>query len=255
MDANSLLNSVGERPADWRSTFGSAAGWFAEVAPHAVERLDQPGLGEWTVRDLVGHTTRSMITVEDYLTDDTTGPVDVPTAAAYFAAVHDVVDHVAVAERGRAAGVALGDDPVGFVEELVRRVPPLVARAPAEARIRSPFGTMLLAEYVVTRTFELTVHTCDLLRALDRPAEPPQDAARSALRLLADLTAQGGRSAELLLALTGRTALPDGFSALSYATAPPRIQRSPAPAAPLRSPGALRCRRRPARSRAAAASS
>jgi uncharacterized protein (TIGR03083 family) len=206
-------NSLGERPAEWRAALASAAAWFAEVTPYAVDRLDEPGLGEWTVRDLVGHTSRSLITIDEYLTDDAALEVDLPTAASYFAAVHDV-DHAAVAERGRAAGAALGDDPVAFVAELVRRVPPRVAAAPDDARVRSPFGTMLVAEYAVTRTFELTVHTCDLLRALARPGRPPADAARSALRLLADVTAQGDRAADVLLALTGRTALPEGFTAL-----------------------------------------
>ena len=60
--------------------------------------------------------------------------------------------------------------------------------------MRTPFGTIVVAEYAVTRSFELTVHTCDLLRALGRPAEPPLAAARSALRLLADITASGDRS-------------------------------------------------------------
>ena len=108
-----------------------------------MDRLDDPGLGEWTVRDLVGHTSRSLITTEEYLTDDTTGIVDIPTAGAYYVATRDV-DHAAVAERGRAAGAALGDDPLGFVTELVSRVPPLVEAAPDEARMRTPFGTMVL---------------------------------------------------------------------------------------------------------------
>jgi uncharacterized protein (TIGR03083 family) len=208
-----VLNSIGETPEQWRAIFATSAAWFAEVTPYAVDRLDRPGLGEWTVRELVGHTTRSLITIAEYLTDDTAGEVDLPTAAAYYAVTRDV-DHALVAERARAASAAMGEDPVAFVTELVGRVPPLVAAAPADARVRTPFGTLVVAEYAVTRTFELVVHTCDLLRALDRPADPPVAAARSALRLLADLTATGPRTADVLMALTGRSALPDGFSAI-----------------------------------------
>jgi uncharacterized protein (TIGR03083 family) len=207
------VNSLRETPEEWQAVFASAAGWFASVAPYAVDLLDQPGLGEWTVRDLVGHTCRSLITPEEYLTDETTGDVDLPTAAAYYAATRQV-DHAAVAERGRAAGAAMGDDPLGFVTGLVDRVPALVSAAPPRARMRTPFGSMAIAEYVVTRSFELTVHTCDLLRALDRPAHPPPEVASSALRLVAELTAANERVAEVLLALTGRNALPEGFSAL-----------------------------------------
>ncbi len=207
------VNSIGEGPAQWRSAFSTAAAWFAEVAPDVVHRLDDPGLGEWTVRDLLGHTTRSLITTEEYLTDDTTGIVDIPTAGAYLVAIRDV-DHAAVAERGRAAGAALGGDPLGFVTELVSRVPPLVEAAPDEARMRTPFGTMVLAEYVVSRTFELVVHTGDLLRAIGRSDPPPEEAGRSALRLVADALAARGLAGDVLSALTGRTELAPGFSAL-----------------------------------------
>ena len=207
------VNSLGEKPSEWKATFAAAAGWFADVVPYAVDMLDQPGLGEWTVRDLVGHTTRSLITIEDYLTDKTGGDVDLDTAVAYYAVTRDV-DPAVVAERGRAASAALGDDPVGFVTGLVGRVPALVEAAPPDARLHTPFGSILLAEYVVTRTFELTVHTCDLLRALGRPADPPLDAARSALHLVAELTARNVHATDVLLALTGRSALPEGFSAL-----------------------------------------
>ena len=207
------VNSLGEKPGEWKATFAAAAGWFAEVVPYAVDDLDQPGLGEWTVRDLVGHTSRSLITVEDYLTDETGGGVDLDTAVAYYAVTRDV-DPAVVAERGRAASAALGDDPVGFVTGLVDRVLALVDAAPPDARLHTPFGSILLAEYAITRTFELTVHTSDLLRALGRQPDPPLDAARSALHLVAELTARSIQAADVLLALTGRSALPEGFSAL-----------------------------------------
>ena len=206
-------NSLGEQPSEWKTVFASAAAWFGEVAAYADGRWDEPGLGEWTVRDLVGHTSRSLITTDEYLTDETTGDVDLLTAGAYYAAARSV-DHTRVAQRGRDAGVALGEDPIGAVADLARRVPARVAAAAPEARLHTPFGSIVLGEYAVTRSFELTVHTCDLLRALGRPADPPADAARSALRLVAELTAANGRGGEALIALTGRTGLPEGFTAL-----------------------------------------
>ena len=30
------VNSLGERPEEWRAAFGAGAAWFAEVAAHAV---------------------------------------------------------------------------------------------------------------------------------------------------------------------------------------------------------------------------
>ena len=257
MDANSLLNSVGERPADSGGRrLGSAAGVVRRG--RAARRGAARPARAWASGPSATWSatrTRSLITDRGlphrrhHRCRSTSRP-----PRAYFAAVHDVVDHVAVAERGRAAGVALGDDPVGFVEELVRRV----RRWSPGHRPRHGSGARsapsLLAEYVVTRTFELTVHTCDLLRALDRPAEPPKDAARSALRLLADLTAQGGRSAELLLALTGRTALAGRVQRLVRTQQDGRASgETHRRQQGRRSLAAPRCRGRPARSRAAAA--
>ena len=54
---------------------------FAATARSVSEAIDQvpddawdgPGLGEWTVRDLVGHTSRSLVTVIDYLGRPVTG--------------------------------------------------------------------------------------------------------------------------------------------------------------------------------------
>jgi hypothetical protein len=50
-----------------RRAFTDAAGWFVRTATLVGDRWDRPGLGEWDVRALVGHTSRSLITVELYL--------------------------------------------------------------------------------------------------------------------------------------------------------------------------------------------
>lgn len=56
----------------------SAARRFLEVAASATGHDDGPGLGERSVRDLLGHTSRSPSTVETYLDVASTdsGPVD-----------------------------------------------------------------------------------------------------------------------------------------------------------------------------------
>ena len=74
---------------------------------------------------------------------------------------------------------------------------------------------MVLAEYVVSRTFELVVHTGDLLRAIGRSDPPPEAAGRSALRLRRPTPSPPEAwPATVLSALTGRTELAPGFSAL-----------------------------------------
>jgi hypothetical protein len=120
----------------------------------------------------------------------------------------------AVAERGRDAGEALGPDPAAAVAEIAGRVVPLVDARDGTELVTTIAGGMRLADYLPTRTFELAVHTADLATALGAPLDLPATAAAQALRLVADLAVSEGRAGALLLAATGRSGLPAGFSVL-----------------------------------------
>jgi uncharacterized protein (TIGR03083 family) len=205
-------------PAAVRQCFRDAAGAFADVlAALREEHWPKPGLGVWTVRDLGGHASRALVTVENYLDPGTTareptlsGPLD------YFrAAAGGLADADAVAERGRQAGAALGDDPHATVAALAERVLALVDRSPDDALVTSPVSTSTLLAYLPTRTFELAVHTLDLAAATG-VAVPPALAGplHASLQLAVDLADQRGSSPDVLLALTGRRQLPEGFSVL-----------------------------------------
>ena len=50
-----------------RRAFPDEARWCVATTARVDGRWDEPGLGEWSVRDLVGHTSRSFLTVESYL--------------------------------------------------------------------------------------------------------------------------------------------------------------------------------------------
>ena len=70
-----------------RETFAEAARTFADLVRRIPpNRWDGPGLGEWDLRSLVGHTSRSLITVETYL-GQPADTEEVPTPAAYYVAV------------------------------------------------------------------------------------------------------------------------------------------------------------------------
>ncbi len=197
--------------------FDSAARWFLEVSASATNHYDAPGLGEWSVRDLLGHTSRSLSTVETYLDVSTfdSGPVDLADAVAYYLAIAGALaDTAAVAQRGRDAGAALGEDPLATLSALVLRVPELVRAAPANALVRTPFGTMTLEGYLPTRTLELTVHTCDLAAALGVTADVPREAVAEAFAVIGGLAAAQGTASAALLALTGRRPLPADYSVL-----------------------------------------
>jgi uncharacterized protein (TIGR03083 family) len=196
---------------DERAAFTAAAATFRGTVAHVGDRWDQPGLGEWTVRDLVGHTSRSLVTVEEYL-DAEPGAIEVESAVGYYSAVSHIAP-ASVVERGRAAGVALGDDPEGFLAALDARVQARVASAPDDAYVATAAGGMRLIDYLPTRTFELVVHTADLAVALDVVGTPGDEIA-SAWRLAGQLAHGHGAAADVLLALTGRRTLPEGFSVL-----------------------------------------
>jgi uncharacterized protein (TIGR03083 family) len=201
---------------DSRSAYADAAAWFVDTTALVGDRWSQPGLGEWDVRSLVGHTSRALLTVESYL-DRPAGHVDVESALEYFRRGRAAADDTAVAERGRAAGEALGTDPAavaGEVAAIADRVLARVERCHGEEVVTTIAGGMRLVDYLPTRTFELVVHTVDLATALGVPAEPPPRPAAQALDLLAGLAVQEGVAARVLRAATGREGLPAGFSVL-----------------------------------------
>ena len=95
-----------------RSAFAEAAGAFvALVSQIQPGNWEQPALGVWNVRDLVGHTSRSLSTIEAYLGTASPG-AELHGPVAYFLATRTAhADPEAIAQRGRDAGAALGDDP------------------------------------------------------------------------------------------------------------------------------------------------
>jgi uncharacterized protein (TIGR03083 family) len=193
----------------------AAAAYAALVAAIATHQWTEPGLGEWDLRALVGHTSRSLVTVESYL-DAEPGEVTLASPVAYYEAVLDAPAAALgdVTERGRVAGRNLGPDPMAFLADLEERTRAKVAAAPDDAFVGTPFGGARLLDYLPTRTFELVVHTGDLAHANRVETSPPDVALASALRLLADLARVRGHGMLVLHALTGRRPLPDGFSLL-----------------------------------------
>lgn len=197
---------------DVRTNFAQAAHWFADlVAQVPSDAWSRPGLGVWDVRALTGHASRSLITVDTYL-DRPASAVAIPSPWDYYAQVVAVfTDAAAVAERGRQAGQALGDDPTAAFTALLTKV---LARIPADDPvIETIVGGMRLSDYLPTRTFELVVHGFDLAAAVQLTADPPPD------EIMAEVVSLAGRLAvrlshgpEVLLALTGRTPLPPAFS-------------------------------------------
>ncbi len=206
-----ILDHVG-----WRSLVESAAGAFASLcAPVEASRWQGPGLGEWTLRDLAGHTSRALLTVEMYLAREP-APVTLDGPVAYLAAAAEASGtdegSSGIAARGRDAGVALGSDVPTAIRAIVDRVLSLVDRTSDDAPCATPFGGIRLSDYLPTRTLELTVHSLDLASALGTPVpDDLRDPVAACLELVAASVGASSLGPDVLLALTGRHALPEGL--------------------------------------------
>ena len=193
--------------------FQDAAACFVQTASVVDGRWNSDGLGEWDVRALVGHTSRSLLTVEAYLAQPAAA-VEVESAAAYFRATSGAAVGSGVAQRGRDAGMALGADPASTLADLAERVLTLIDRSDGTELVTTFAGGMRLSDYLPTRTFELAVHTADLAVALDLPTDVPASAATQALLLVTELAVAQGIAGPLLLTATGRPGLSPGASVL-----------------------------------------
>lgn len=162
------------------------------------------GLGDWTVRELYAHVGRGVWTLADLLTQSPSadGPT-LPDAAGYFAALRPLgaagATQVAEAARAWAADRAdevlvdaFGSPAVTVLAELVRQ--------PGNAVVRSIAGTIRVADFVVTRVVEATVHLLDLADVAPHVSGPPLGALRRTVDVLADLSP----AADFVRAATGR---------------------------------------------------
>lgn len=199
-----------------RRAFREAAGFFVDTVRRVPpDALDRPGLGVWSVRELIGHTCRALLTVQNKADGGDGAPGRLVGPAEYFCEVlRDRSIHDAVAERGRDAAAALGDDPPSAVAEIVDGVCRFVDALPDDHPVGTPVGEMRLADFLPTRTFELVVHTLDLAAAVGRPVRVPEPALSIALELSTEIAVRSGRAEDLLMALTGRVPLPSNLLAL-----------------------------------------
>jgi uncharacterized protein (TIGR03083 family) len=197
------------------ASFASAARSVAALV-HEIpsDRWDGAGLGDWDLRSLVGHTSRSLITVSTYLQQPAERE-DITTPQEYYARVNPAAlgfTPAGVVERGRQAGRDLGDDPGARVDELVSRVLDELSGA-GDPLIQVIGGAGIrLHTYLPTRTFELAVHGLDIARAVGISFALPAEVLGEATALAAGIAVAVGHGETVLLALTGRAGLPSSFS-------------------------------------------
>ncbi|GAC1407640.1 MAG: maleylpyruvate isomerase N-terminal domain-containing protein [Mycobacterium sp.] len=197
------------------ATFASAAHSFAALA-HDIpaDRWDGPGLGDWDLRSLVGHASRSLITVSTYLKQPAERE-DISSPQEYYATMNPAALGLApagIVERGRQAGRDLGDDPAATVDGLVSRVLGELSGAGDPLITVIGGAGIRLRMYLPTRTFELAVHALDTARAVGISFALPTDVLNEATGLASRIGVAEGYGETVLLALTGRAELPPAFS-------------------------------------------
>jgi hypothetical protein len=197
-----------------RTTFLGAAASVADLVDTIPSTAwDGPGLGVWNLRALVGHTSRALVTVVTYLGRPAAAE-EIATPEAYYALVARAggADPAAVAERGRAAGAALGADPAVAFRRLIADATAALDRAGDDDLVTTVAGGMRLLAYLPTRTFELAVHGANIAAATGLPVTIPPAVLAEAAALAARTAVEAGQGSVVLAALTGRTVLPPGFS-------------------------------------------
>jgi hypothetical protein len=165
------------------------------------------------VRDLVGHASRALLTVEQYAAEPLTG-IEAESPVSFFLRAFNEADSSEIADRGMEAGAGLGAAPGESVRSIADRVLGEIASVPDEAILGTPRGPVRMIDYLETRVFELTVHTMDIQTAVGQPLTPPQSALRTTMRVLGGLVLAHGKGAEVALALTGRKTLSSPFRLL-----------------------------------------
>ncbi|WP_327696396.1 maleylpyruvate isomerase family mycothiol-dependent enzyme [Streptomyces sp. NBC_00459] len=146
-------------------------------------------LGDWTVRDLAAHVTMAVETVSRNLDRDEPEKAELALLDWPFATAARAAD-IAGGTRELAAAHPDPDSLNALYALTEQRLTQRLATAPGTRRLGTRTGGMTLADYLVTRTVELVVHTDDLNAAvpgLDIPYD--RQALATCTRLLADTLA------------------------------------------------------------------
>ncbi|HET6478596.1 MAG TPA: maleylpyruvate isomerase N-terminal domain-containing protein [Actinoplanes sp.] len=226
---------------DFRRTYRSAAVAFVDLVSRVpATRLDGPGLGEWTLRELIGHTvgaglervpavlgsaapsSATSVLSPSSLPGATAArppsvPVDVETPEGYFAFVRDVPAEVyaaAVVASGEDARRRAASGSFDAVGDLAGRATQALAAVADDDVVSTPVGGMRVRDWLPTRTFELVVHGSDVAAAAGIPVGFDPAAVSEATLLAARIAVALGEGSIVLSALTGRSSLPGKFSVI-----------------------------------------
>ena len=197
-----------------REAYLESAEFFAGLVDGVdIDAWEDHALGQWTLRDLAGHTYRSISTVVGY-SEKPAPQVDVESATRWILNVRQNANPDRVAELGRSAGLEIMDNPQMMVRGFLSMARDRVNDLDEDFILATPQGGMRLLDYLQLRTMELVIHGGDFARALGVEATPPDNGMQVALQVLAGVAVAEGRGPALADALTGRSALSSGYNLL-----------------------------------------
>ena len=197
-----------------REAYLESAEFFAKLVDGVdIDAWEEHALGQWTLRDLAGHTYRSINTVVGY-SEKPAPQVDVESTTQWILNVRQNMDPDRVAEMGRSAGLEIMDNPQMMVRGFLNMARERVNELDEDFILATPQGGMRLIDYLQLRTMELVIHGGDFARALGVEATPPAMGMQVALQVLVGVAVAEGRGPDLADALTGRTVLPAGYNLL-----------------------------------------
>ena len=197
-----------------REAYLESAEFFAGIVDRVdIDAWEEHALGQWTVRDLAGHTYRSINTVVGY-SEKPAPQVDVESTTQWIVSVRQNMDPDRVAEMGRSAGLEIMDNPQMMVRGFLNMARERVNDLDEDFILATPQGGMRLIDYLQLRTMELVIHGRDLADALGMDAEPPASGIQVALQVLTGVAVAEGRGPALANALTGRGSLPPNYNLL-----------------------------------------
>ncbi|MEU8891222.1 sterol carrier family protein [Streptomyces sp. NPDC048442] len=173
-------------PARTRAAVLAQFGHVREVVGGlGEEQLALPsGLGDWSVRELAAHLSMALGSVVRFLGEPAPAKAEVGLLDWPFATeVH--AGQVADDTRELAASAPIGE----LYERVAAGIAEALPGADDERITRTRVGPMRFADFLVTRTVELVVHSDDLARATGVDVPFDRQALAACTRLLADALA------------------------------------------------------------------
>ena len=203
-----------DRATEIRNAFRESALQLVDVLERVPsDAWEKPGLGEWTVRELVAHVLK--IFDGPVTSEEQDRPLAADSAAAYYVlAMSSPRIHEEVAERARTRAASFGDSPVEAARAVVARTLDAVDALDDAALVTTNVGPVRLVDYLSTRVLEIVIHSMDVSLAAGVPVETSREALTVTLALLSDIAVEHGDGIALAMALSGRRSLPEGFNVL-----------------------------------------